>query len=75
MASGAEQRHDTSRQDAQRTIAAAAVATEAGGSTRHAAVIGQELGRQAVVRCGDGAATAFADASDHPLVALAGSPA
>lgn len=44
----------TSPEDVQAMIAAAAVCTETGGSTSHAAVVCRALGRPAVVGCGTG---------------------
>lgn len=53
----------TSPEDVQAMIAAAAVCTETGGSTSHAAVVCRALGRPAVVGCGAGM-VATLDGSD-----------
>ena len=47
-------RHSTSPEDVHGMIAAAAVCTEVGGRTSHAAVVSRELGGPAVVGCGEG---------------------
>jgi len=47
-------RHSTSPEDVHGMIAATAVCTEHGGRTSHAAVVSRELGRPAVVGCGEG---------------------
>jgi pyruvate, orthophosphate dikinase len=51
----------TSPEDVHAMIAAAAVCTETGGSTSHAAVVCRGLGRPAVVGCGPGTLAALAD--------------
>lgn len=47
-------RKTTSPDDVHGMIAAHAIATEQGGTTSHAAVVGRALGRPCVVGCGDG---------------------
>jgi pyruvate, orthophosphate dikinase len=47
-------RHSTSPEDVHGMIVAVAVCTEVGGRTSHAAVVSRELGRPAVVGCGEG---------------------
>ena len=49
----------TSPDDLHGMIAAAAVVTEYGGSTSHAAVVSREIGRPCVVGCGAGTVTAL----------------
>jgi len=50
-------RRTTSPHDLHGMLAAAAIVTEIGGATSHAAVVGRELGVPCVVGCGDGAVT------------------
>jgi pyruvate,orthophosphate dikinase len=52
-------RTSTSPDDVAGMIAARAIVTELGGATSHAAVVGRELGRPAVVGCGAGVAAAL----------------
>lgn len=47
-------RRSTSPEDLQGMIASAALCTEVGGRTSHAAVVGRELGLPCVVGCGEG---------------------
>ena len=53
-------RRTTSPHDLHGMLAAAAIVTEIGGATSHAAVVGRELGVPCVVGCGDGAVTGLA---------------
>ena len=53
-------RPTTSPEDVHGMIAAAAIATELGGTTSHAAVVGRSLGKPVVVGCGEGALQALA---------------
>jgi pyruvate,orthophosphate dikinase len=48
-------RRSTSPEDVHGMIASAGICTEIGGRTSHAAVVSRELGRPAVVGCGEGA--------------------
>lgn len=47
-------RHSTSPDDIEGMIVAQGICTEVGGRTSHAAVVSRELGRPAVVGCGEG---------------------
>ena len=47
-------RHSTSPDDVHGMIAAEGICTEVGGKTSHAAVVSRELGRPAIVGCGEG---------------------
>ena len=47
-------RHSTSPDDVHGMIAAKGICTEVGGKTSHAAVVSRELGRPAIVGCGEG---------------------
>jgi pyruvate, orthophosphate dikinase len=58
----------TSPDDVQGMIAARGIITETGGATSHAAVVSRELGRPAVVGCGDG----LVQALDGRLVTVDG---
>jgi pyruvate, orthophosphate dikinase len=49
----------TSPDDVQGMIAARGIVTETGGATSHAAVVSREIGRPAVVGCGDGVVQAL----------------
>jgi pyruvate,orthophosphate dikinase len=49
----------TSPDDVQGMIAARGIITETGGATSHAAVVSREIGRPAVVGCGDGVVQAL----------------
>ncbi|WP_051992423.1 pyruvate, phosphate dikinase [Gordonia namibiensis] len=53
-------RATTSPDDIHGMLAATAVVTELGGATSHAAVVSREIGRPAVVGCGEGTITSFA---------------
>jgi pyruvate, orthophosphate dikinase len=53
-------RDDTRPEDVQGMLAAQGIVTEVGGATSHAAVVSRELGRVAVVGCGQGVAAALA---------------
>lgn len=53
-------RHSTSPDDIEGMIVAQGICTEVGGRTSHAAVVSRELGRPAVVGCGEGATAAIA---------------
>jgi pyruvate,orthophosphate dikinase len=53
-------RPTTSPEDVHGMIAAAAIVTELGGSTSHAAVVGRSLGKPVVVGCGAGVLQALA---------------
>lgn len=53
-------RHSTSPDDIEGMIVAQGICTEVGGRTSHAAVVSRELGRPAVVGCGDGVIDALA---------------
>lgn len=53
-------RHSTSPDDVEGMIAARGICTEVGGRTSHAAVVSRELGRPAVVGCGEGTVTSLA---------------
>ncbi|MCR8900029.1 pyruvate, phosphate dikinase [Gordonia sp. GONU] len=53
-------RATTSPDDIHGMLAAAAIVTELGGATSHAAVVSREIGRPAVVGCGAGTITSFA---------------
>src|SRR5699024_3532571 len=52
-------RPTTDPEDVAGMIAAAAILTEVGGSTSHAAVVSRELGTPCVVGCGKGALSAL----------------
>ncbi|WP_370501073.1 pyruvate, phosphate dikinase [Mycolicibacterium sp. jd] len=53
-------RPSTSPNDVQGMLAAVGIVTEIGGATSHAAVVSREIGRPAVVGCGEGVADALA---------------
>jgi pyruvate,orthophosphate dikinase len=53
-------RDHTRPEDVQGMLAAQGIVTEVGGAASHAAVVSRELGRVAVVGCGQGAAAALA---------------
>jgi pyruvate, orthophosphate dikinase len=53
-------RDHTRPEDVQGMLAAQGIVTEVGGAASHAAVVSRELGRVAVVGCGQGAAAAMA---------------
>lgn len=53
-------RHSTSPDDIEGMIVSQGICTEVGGRTSHAAVVSRELGRPAVVGCGEGAIGAMA---------------
>ncbi len=53
-------RDHTRPEDVQGMLVAQGIVTEVGGAASHAAVVSRELGRVAVVGCGQGAATALA---------------